>query len=905
MDQVSQPAIHKLAILNWNANGISSKKMIFTEFLVRHNIDIACVSETHLTPKEKFTVSNYKVFRSDRIPEAAAGGVAVFVKRSLYHEAITLPPMLSFEIQGVMVSLSNGSQLKIFATYLQPRKTVSIRDLNNIFNGNVIPTIVAGDLNSKHPAWFSVVSNPNGRKLFKLMNQSEWFVLGPDEPTYFPSHENRHPDVLDILVCKNVPNVISQTVLAELDSDHNPVIIELDAISLQCPSKLKLINGPVDWDMFCDKMDEDLIIPTSFDSTESIDNAIELFTDAIKKNIAQSSGPPRNHQYKFVLPCHLRMLIAYKHRVRRRWQRNKRAVDKRLLNIITKKLKYQLDEFRYEGYQEYLKDLHPDDGTLYKETKRILRQHDSIPPIKRDNDNFITSADEKCEAFADMLEDTFTVHEDLFNVDHVNQVKQSVNIETPSVELPIPFVSPSEVQTEIHMLKNKKSPGHDLITNEVIKALPFRSVLFLTAVFNACLRWSYFPYMWKHAQVTMIAKPGKPKQELKSYRPISLLPTLSKLLERILASRLKTVLHEWSVIPDFQFGFREAHSTIHQMARFSEFVNSNFECRNQVSAVFLDFQQAFDRVWHEGLIYKMKSLHFPKYLVNILASFLHNRTFAIKLEEHFSTIRPVLASVPQGSVLGPILYNLYVATIADSFLPANGQTFIGMFADDLLLACADSDIGTARNELQVLVDHVVDWCGQWCVSINVQKTEAKLFSLRRSPKPSCILIRGQAVLWKDEPVRWLGVWFDKRLTWKDHISIKVAEGYQRLSKLFPLINRRSQIAKKSAILIYKAILLPVVTYACPIWIAAAKSHTKKIQVFQNKVLRIICNAPWFVKNKNIRRDLGIVAVEETLVKRTIEFLRDNPHGIGIRNPAVRRIRPHLPQDLPDIIFQSS
>ncbi|KAI5702054.1 hypothetical protein M8J75_016147 [Diaphorina citri] len=229
-----------------------------------------------------------------------------------------------------------------------------------------------------------------------------------------------------------------------------------------------------------------------------------------------------------------------------------------------------------------------------------------------------------------------------------------------------------------------------------------------------------------------------------------------------------------------------------------------------------------------------------------------------------------------------------------------------MFADDLLLACADSDIGTARNELQVLVDHVVDWCGQWCITINVQKTEAKLFSLRRSPKPSCILIRGQAVLWKDEPVRWLGVWFDKRLTWKDHISIKVAEGYQRLSKLFPLINRRSQIAKKSAILIYKAILLPVVTYACPIWIAAAKSHTKKIQVFQNKVLRIICNAPWFVKNKNIRRDLRMVAVEETLIKRTIEFLRDNPHGIGIRNPALRRrIRPHLPQDLPDIIFQSS
>ncbi|KAI5706013.1 hypothetical protein M8J75_004026 [Diaphorina citri] len=826
VSQLNQSAVHKLAILNWNANGIDSKKMIFTEFLVRHNIDIACVTETHLTSCQRFKVPNYRIYRNDREPGAtpwdqkAAGGVAVFIKKSIYHEPIILPPMICFEIQGIIVSLKNGSKLKIFSAY-RSRKSLSIRDLNVIFTGNDTPTMLIGDINCKHPAWNSVEENPNGKKLFDLMNRSDWVVSGPEESTYYPSHMNRHPDVLDIVITKNVTCIMSQEVFAaELPSDHAPVVIELDAVLLQCPPRLKLINGPVDWELFREHLNSKINIPSSLQTVESIDNTVDSFTDAVKQSVYLSSGPPKYSTYKFVLPFHLRSLIAYKHRVRRRWQRNKLAADKRLLNILIKKVKLQLDQFWYDGYQEYLQDLHPDDGTLYKETKRILRQHDSIPPLEVSQDVYATSPLEKCEVFADMLEKSFSVNENNFDPAHVSQVKEFLEKDHASAELPIPYVNPSEIHTEIKLFKTKKASGHDLIPNEVLKELPF--------------------------------------------------------------------------------GFREGHSTIHQMAKFSEFVNNSFENQKQVLAIFLDFQAAFDRVWHDGLISKMKHLQFPNYLTGIVSSFLKERTFSVKVDDNFSTIRPIRASVPQGSVLGPILFNLYVSDIGHNYFPMPPNCFTGMFADDKVLACADSNLNSAQTCLQALVDDVVRWCQQWCVTISIAKSEAKIFSLSRQPDPPCIKINSENIPWKDEAVRYLGVWFDRRLTWGAHIRKKTCEGYQRLSKLFPIFNKKSSISMKSALLIYKTILLPVITYGCPVWLPAAESHIKKLQIFQNKVLRIITKAPWFVRNKNIQKDLKIAPIYDIILKRTIEFIKDKPHGIGERT-YVRRLRVHLPQNLRDVV----
>lgn len=908
-----------IKILNWNADGLHSKRSTFINFLNHHNISVACISETHLTTDQVFKIPGYKIYRFDRIVAAkASGGAAIIIKSSIDHEPIILPSMQSLEVVGVKIKLINNNLFQLFACYLQPKRSISILDLNTIFSSN-LPTILAGDLNSKHPCWYSRVSNPNGRKLFKIMNKCDWMVIGPDEPTYFPTHENRHPDVLDILVCKNISGIISQDVIVELDSDHVPVIIEMDAISLSSSCDLRLPSNKVDWELFQHNLSEEISIPSRFNSSDDIDCAVLNFTRQIKNCVRHAIHPNKIHSVaKFSsltqLPFHLNSLIKYKHKVRRNWQAYRLRKDKKLLNIITRKLKFQLDQHRYEGYQEYLENLHPEDCSLYKETKRILKQHETIPSLKMDSNIYLTATEDKCNAFANHLEETFKCNLDDIPSEHIDQVNEFVESEFSSVQLPIEYCTPQEIDDIIRHLKNKKAPGFDLITNSILKNLPRKAIVYLCAIINACMYHSHFPISWKHAQIIMIKKAGKNKENVESYRPISLLPTMSKILEKVLLRRLKTVLAGWNVLPDGQFGFRENHSTTHQLLRFSEFVNRSFENKKIVTAAFLDLQQAFDKVWHSGLIYKMRKLDFPIYLVDVLSSFLEDRSFAVKINGYFSEIKKVHASVPQGSVLGPVLYSIYASDIlssnSDDSCDDNSETssdnddssiFEGLFADDIALATSSDSIEDACKHLQMKVDIVNNWCNLWGIRLNPVKSESKIFTLRRvGQMPPCITVRGEQMFWKKESVKWLGVWHDKRLNWADHIHKKVGQGYQRLSLLYPVLNKKSRLNMKSALLIYKAILRPIVTYAAPVWICAANSHLKRLEVFESKILRIITKAPWFVRNMNIRKDLKIPSIKEFITKLTIDLLEMEPHGLGKRGWR-RRMNPHLPQDVANVV----
>ena len=162
--------------------------------------------------------------------------------------------------------------------------------------------------------------------------------------------------------------------------------------------------------------------------------------------------------------------------------------------------------------------------------------------------------------------------------------------------------------------------------------LPDKCVRFITIVFNAILRTSYFPDQWKVAQIILIPKEGKPREEVQSYRPISLLPILSKVLEKLILKRLQPSLQQNALIPNHQFGFRRHHATVEQIHRVVSQVSKDLEEHRYCSAAFLDISQAFDKVWHTGLLYKLKdSLPHPFFM--LLRSYLTSRSFLVKYED--------------------------------------------------------------------------------------------------------------------------------------------------------------------------------------------------------------------------------------------------------------------------------
>jgi len=156
--------------------------------------------------------------------------------------------------------------------------------------------------------------------------------------------------------------------------------------------------------------------------------------------------------------------------------------------------------------------------------------------------------------------------------------------------------------TPSHKLNPHKAPGYDLIDGTTLKSLPRKTIVLLTSISNSMLRLCYFPVQWKYAQIIMNTKAGKPPTEASSYRPIRLLPILSKVLERLLLRRLDETIRIDGLLPTHQFGFRNNHCTIQQCHRVVNKIKENIEGKKMCTSVFLDLQQAFDKVWHRGLL---------------------------------------------------------------------------------------------------------------------------------------------------------------------------------------------------------------------------------------------------------------------------------------------------------------
>jgi hypothetical protein len=493
--------------------------------------------------------------------------------------------------------------------------------------------------------------------------------------------------------------------------------------------------------------------------------------------------------------------------------------------------------------------------SLWRAAKGLKRPKMQIPPIKANDGRWAKSAKEKADIFAEHLEATFqplsrqTGYE---NVKNMTKRRDSQDIRPVTLK---------ELKNEISKLQSKKAPGYDLITGQVIKELPEKAVHKLLLIINAAFRQKLVPRQWKVAEVIMIQKPDKPPNDRKSYRPISLLPVISKLFERLLLKRLKLIIEHRNLIPQHQFGFREKHSTIDQVHRITDVIENTLENKKICSGIFLDVAQAFDKVWHRGLLYKLQR-DLPKQFFMILKSYIEDRYFRVKHEEEYSELKKISAGVPQGSVLGPILYLLYTRD-----LPCMNGATIATFADDTAILAVGVNIDESTAKLQRACDKISTWTKMWRIGLNETKSTHVIFTnLKICSKP--VAINGKQIPFANT-AKYLGMTLDARLRWKEHIKKKKAELNFKFRKMYWLLGRHSELSIQNKLLLYQQVLKPIWTYGIQLWGCTKKSNIKMIQIFQNKVLRSIVNAPWYIRNDDLHRDLNIETVYEEIKKRAV------------------------------------
>lgn len=410
----------------------------------------------------------------------------------------------------------------------------------------------------------------------------------------------------------------------------------------------------------------------------------------------------------------------------------------------------------------------------------------------------------------------------------------------PTTSAPPSLISAEDVSKCLKKTKPFKAPGPDGIQNIILRNLPTEAITSMTALFNSSLTIGHFPSSWKRAHVIVFQKPGKDPTLPTNYRPISLLNTIGKVFEALIRTKILAFLGEKNLIPDIQHGFRKAHATTHQLLRLVEAFTIAYNKKETTGAIFLDVEKAFDTVWHAGLLSKLFTLNFPPYLINIIRSFLHGRSFRVKFNEKLSQVKPIRAGVPQGAILSPTLFNIFLADI-----PEIPNCHMALYADDTAIFTHSLNVNFAINKLQKGLDFYANWADLWGIKINPLKSCAILLTTKRIPMNKTLTLNGADIPWS-RTVKYLGVTIDYHLTWTPHINQIRKKAIAALSVIRPICRhaQQAEIPLETLRLLYSAYVRSILEYAAPAW-AHATPQSFKIKILQrvqNKALRLITHS---------------------------------------------------------------
>jgi len=409
-----------------------------------------------------------------------------------------------------------------------------------------------------------------------------------------------------------------------------------------------------------------------------------------------------------------------------------------------------------------------------------------------------------------------------------------------------PF-STAEIEAVLGEIKVGTAAGYDNIFPEFLTHLGPVARRWLSSFFSRVVLEGRTPNAWRQAKVIAVSKPGKDPHEAASYRPISLLSVCFKAMERLILNRINPTVDEVVVIE--QAGFRRGRSTCDQVLALTTYIENGFQSGLKTGAVFLDLTAAYDTVWHRGLLVKLAAV-LPRWVVMTVEMFLQNRRFRVHMGDRCSAWRTQLNGLPQGSVLSPCLFNLYINDMPDT----RSRRFV--YADDVALGAQGRSFEEVEEILNADVELLAEYFSEWRLKPSVAKTVASAFHLHNAQAARELDIRmnGQRLRHEPKPT-YLGVTLDRSLTFHEHLertAAKVGARNNLLSKLAGTTWGSRATTLRTAAL---ALCYSTVEYCAPVW--ARSAHTGRVDVKLHETMRLITGTlrssplPWLPVLSNI------------------------------------------------------
>lgn len=400
----------------------------------------------------------------------------------------------------------------------------------------------------------------------------------------------------------------------------------------------------------------------------------------------------------------------------------------------------------------------------------------------------------------------------------------------------IPEISVHEVHRYIKKLKNKKSMGPDNISAYLLKlSLPYVAET-LAHIYNLSINQGIFPHKLKDAKVIPLPK-SKDPNDPNDYRPISLLSVLSKPLEKHIHNHMNTFLESHSLFHDFQSGFRQKHSCHTALVRLCDTWLKAINDHKLTGAVFLDFKKAFDMVNHTLLEQKLNAYLQNTSTVSLLKSFLCDRMQRVYVNGAYSSAGVIQSGVPQGSVLGPLLFCIFINDLPKHI--SNPDVKCDLFADDSSLHTFSYSLDTVQLSLQQTLNDVSQWCEHNKMVLHPQKTKCMVITTRQKHQIKPLLLDLQV---SSEPIeqvashRVLGITIDNKMQWQEHaenICKKVSRNLYLLKQL------RYYVDSKARKLFFHAHCMSRINYASTVWSQTADTHLVKLNSLHRRGAKLI------------------------------------------------------------------
>ena len=379
-----------------------------------------------------------------------------------------------------------------------------------------------------------------------------------------------------------------------------------------------------------------------------------------------------------------------------------------------------------------------------------------------------------------------------------------------------------------------KASGPDCIPVVVLKNYEPELSYILAELFNKCLKESCFPDCWKISSAVPVFKNVGERSTAKNYRPVSLLSVVSKAFEKLVNNRIVDHLEKCGLFSDFQYGFRSSRSTADLLTVVSDRIARAFNRSGATRAVALDISKAFDRVWHAGLLHKLKSYGISAQIFSLISSFLSNRRLRVVLDGKSSQEYPVNAGVPQGSILGPTLFLLYINDLPDDVI-----CDIAIYADDTTLYSRCDRASDLWQQLELAPElesdlrDTVDWVKKWLVDFNAGKTQ--LVSFDQSNNNGSIDVKMGGSILEEKSSFKMPLTFSSKLDWGSYI-ISIAKTASK--KIGALICSMKFLSPEIALYFYKSTIRPCMEYCCHVWSGAPSCYLGLLDKLQKQICGI-------------------------------------------------------------------